>query len=159
MDQNVKKKVLRQITYGMYVMTAKEGDTVGAGTVNWLSQASFNPPLVMAAVKADSSVNAVVQKSGTFVVNVLAASQKQFAEDFFRTAKVDGNKLSGHPFKASAASGAPILDDAYCFFECKVTDRIARGDHTVYVGEVVEVGQQREDKPLVMWDTGWFYGG
>lgn len=159
MDQNVKKKVLRQITYGMYVMTAKAGGEVGAGTVNWLSQASFNPPLVMAAVKADSSVNAVLQKSGTFVINVLSASQKQLAEDFFRPSKVEGDKLSGHLFKAAATSGAPVLDEAYCFFECKVMDKVARGDHTVYVAEVVEVGQARDDKPLEMWQTGWFYGG
>ncbi|MSP78259.1 MAG: flavin reductase [Dehalococcoidia bacterium] len=158
MDPNIKKKVLRQITYGMYVMTAKEGDKVGAGTVNWLSQASFTPPLIMAAVKADSSVNEVLRTSGTFVVNVLSASQKQIAEDFFRPTKVEGAKLSGHAFKPGT-SGSPVLDEAYCAFECKVTDMIAKGDHTVYVAEVTEVHQKRDDKPLEMWDTGWFYGG
>ncbi|MSQ12818.1 MAG: flavin reductase [Dehalococcoidia bacterium] len=159
MDSNVKKKVLRQISYGMYVMTAKSGSEIGAGTVNWLSQASFNPPLIMAAVKADSSVNAVLQKSGTFAINVISASQKQLAEDFFRPTKVEGNKLSGHAFTAGGATGSPVLEEAYCHFECKVTDKIARGDHTVYVAEVTEVGQSRDEKPLEMWDTGWFYGG
>jgi len=158
MDANVKKQVLRQITYGMYVMTAKDSRKIAAGTVNWLSQASFAPPLIMAAVKADSSLKPVVESTGTFVINVLSASQKQFAEDFFRTAKVEDNKIQGHPFKPGT-SGAPVLDDAYAFMECKVTDKVDRGDHTVYVAEVTEVGQRRQDKPLEMWDTGWFYGG
>ncbi|MSQ11315.1 MAG: flavin reductase [Dehalococcoidia bacterium] len=158
MDKDVKKKVLRQITYGMYVMTAKAGEELASGTVNWLSQASFNPPLIMVAVKGDSSLQPAVAKAKTFTVNVLSASQKQVAEDFFRPLKVEGNKMSGHSFRPGA-NGAPVLDEAYCHIECKVTDTIARGDHTVYVAEVTEVGQARDDKPLEMWHTGWFYGG
>ena len=44
MDPDVKKKVLRQISYGMYVVSSAAGDAVSASTVNWLSQASFSPP-------------------------------------------------------------------------------------------------------------------
>ena len=44
MDPDVKKETLRQITYGMYIVTSMADDVVGADTVNWLSQASFDPP-------------------------------------------------------------------------------------------------------------------
>ena len=50
MDANVKKSVLRMIPYGMYVLTAKgKDDAVAAATVNWVTQASFQPPLISAS--------------------------------------------------------------------------------------------------------------
>ena len=158
MDQDVKKRALRQITYGMYVVSSAAEDVVSAGTVNWLSQASFNPPLIMMGVKNDSGLYEALKKSNSFAVNVLSAEQKQFAEDFFRPSAVDGDKVNGHPFKPGV-TGAPILDEVYTYFECKVTGSIDQGDHSVIVGEVIEVGARRDDKPLEMWDTGWFYGG
>ena len=158
MDQDVKKKVLRQISYGMYVVSSASDDVLSAGTVNWLSQASFAPPLVMVGVKKDSGLHDAVKKSNSFAVNVLSADQKQFAEDFFRPSTVEGNNVNGHPFKPGV-TGAPILDEVYSYFECKVTGSIEQGDHSVFVGEVIEVGARSDDKPLEMWDTGWFYGG
>lgn len=158
MDPDVKKKVLRQVTYGMYVVGSKAGDDISAGTVNWLSQASFSPPLIMMGVKTDSGLHEVVKKSNSFSVNVIAADQKQIAEDFFRPSKVEGNLVNGHAF-APGVTGAPILDEAYSYFECKVTGSIEQGDHSVFVGEVIEAEARRDDKPLEMWGTGWFYGG
>ena len=158
MDPDVKKKALRQITYGLYVMTSASGEEIATGTVNWLSQASFSPPLVMTAVKADSSLRAVLDKSKTFAVNVLSSSQKEMAEAFFRTGVMEGNKINGYAF-TRGSTGSPILDDSYSFFECRVTGEVAQGDHTVYVAEVVDVGYRGDEKALVMWDTGFFYGG
>ena len=159
MDPDVKKKVLRQITYGMYVVSSAADDVVSAGTVNWLSQAAFGPPLIMVGVKADSGLHEAVKKSNTFAVNVLSADQKQLAEDFFRPSKVEGNLVNGHPFTTGANTGAPILDEVYCYFECTVTGSIEQGDHSIFVGEVVDAQARQDEKPLEMWQTGWFYGG
>jgi flavin reductase (DIM6/NTAB) family NADH-FMN oxidoreductase RutF len=158
MDQDVKKKVLRQISYGMYVVGSTADGDSSAGTVNWLSQASFSPPLIMMGVKTDSGLHETVKKSNSFSVNVLSADQKQIAEDFFRPSKVEGNNINGHAF-AAGATGAPVLDEVYCYFECNVVGSVENGDHSVFVGEVVDAQERRDDKPMEMWDTGWFYGG
>jgi len=39
------------------------------------------------------------------------------------------------------------------------TDKVVLGDHTVFAAEVVDAGHRREDKPLEVWPTHWFYGG
>ena len=158
MKEEMKKKSLRQITYGMYIVTSLIDDVVGAGTVNWLSQSSFNPPLVMVAIRKESNLHEAVEKSGVFAVNFLSASQKDFAEDFFRPTSVDGSKINGHPFKLGI-TGSPILDEVYSFAECEVSGKLLIGDHTVFVGKTVEAQYRRNDKPLEMRDTGWFYGG
>lgn len=160
MDPEVKKKTLRLLTYGLYVLTATAGEEVAAGTVNWLSQASFTPPLVMVGVKADSRLHALIERSHRFAVNILAADQKDVASAFFRPSQVEGHRINGYPFEPGPETNAPLLLDLPAWFEARVTDAVKRGDHTVFVAEVVNAGLRRpEARPLVMWDTGWFYGG
>ncbi len=57
------------------------------------------------------------------------------------------------------STGSPLLVDLQAWFEARVTDVVPRGDHTVYVAEVVEVGLRSEAKPLELSDTDWSYGG
>ncbi len=160
MNPEIKKQVLRKITYGLYVLTASSGDEVAAGTVNWLSQASFEPPLIMVGIKKDSRLHAIVEQAGTFAVNILASGQKDVAAAFFRGANVEDGKINGYAFTRGEKSGAPILEVVPAWFEAKVVDAVKRGDHTVFVAEVINVGlRDAEAKPLVMWETGWFYGG
>jgi flavin reductase (DIM6/NTAB) family NADH-FMN oxidoreductase RutF len=160
MDPEIKKQTLRLLTYGLYLLTVADGDEVAAGTVNWLSQASFTPPLVMVGIKADSRVHALAEQSGTFAVNILAAGQKEVASAFFRPSQVEVGRINGYAFEPGPETGAPLLTDLPAWFEARVIDTVKGGDHTVFVAEVVNVGlRDAEAKPLVMWDTGWFYGG
>ena len=46
LDLAAKKTVLRQISYGLYAITAAHGGERGVFTANWLSQVSFEPPLL-----------------------------------------------------------------------------------------------------------------
>lgn len=159
MDEALKKNVLRKITYGLYVVTARAGDEWSAGTVNWLSQCSFAPPLVMIGVKRDSGLYAVARRTGTARVHVLAAGQKDLAADFFRPTQVEGDRLNGHPFVLDAA-GLPTLTEIPWHFTVAARDWVEHGDHSVLVAEVVDVGSNGDgEQPLVMRDTGWSYGG
>ena len=77
MDPNHKKIALRMIPYGLYVLAAETRDgRVSAATVNWVMQASFEPPLVAVGVKADSSAHQVIKESGGFALSVLGKGQQ-----------------------------------------------------------------------------------
>jgi flavin reductase (DIM6/NTAB) family NADH-FMN oxidoreductase RutF len=160
MDPQDKKLALRAINYGLYVLTATDGDDYGAGGVNWLSQASFEPPLVMVAVKADSGSCAIVSKTGSFAVNVLADDQLDIGKAFFRSTSVEGDAVNGHRFEPSPVTGNPLLVETPYWFEARVTDTVARGDHTVFVAEVVGAGVRDASRtPLLLRSTGMNYGG
>ncbi len=160
MDPQEKKVALRAITYGLYVMTAADGDAFAGGGVNWLTQVSFEPPLVAAGVKVDSGLDALIEKTGKFAVNVLADDQLDIAKAFFRSTAVEGDRINGHKFERGVATDAPILDEVPYWFECRVTDTVARGDHTVFVAEVVGAGVRDASKvPLNLRTTGMNYGG
>ncbi len=160
MDPQVRKQVLRMITYGLYVLTAKDEDDVAAGTMTWLSQASFNPPLIMVAIRGDSTVHTVVERAGRFAVSIVGEGQKDMAAAFFRPAEISDGTINGYAFEPGPETGAPLILDAPAWFEARVTDAVKRGDHTVFVAEVINAGVRNTDaRPLVLRDTGWSYGG
>ena len=166
MDANAKKTALRMIPYGLYVLTAESADAVAAATVNWVTQASFAPPLVAVGVKVDSHAHAVIKQSNAFALNVLGKGQQAMAFAFFKPAERQGNTISGEPFRAGS-TGSPILTNTPAYVECRLVGTVEKGDHSVFVGEVVDAGLKKdpEGRPddVTLWlkDLGdkIFYGG
>ncbi len=142
MDEQAKKAALLMIPYGLYVLSAKNGDALATGTVNWVTQASFKPPLVAMGVKKDSGLFAALKGSGTF----------------FRHVEPENGKLGVYAFHTGDSGGA-ILEDAPAWVEGAVTDIIERGDHAVVIGEVTHAGVNREAKVLTLEECGVQYGG
>ncbi len=114
----------------------------------------------MVGVKADSGSAALVESTGAFALNVLGADQFDVGKAFFRSTTVEGDMVNGHRFEPGPTTGAPLLIECAYWFEARVTDMVARGDHTVFVAEVVEAGVRDETVvPLLLRDTGMNYGG
>ncbi len=167
MDADVKKSTLRMIPYGIYVMTAKGSDgTIAAATVNWVTQTSFDPPLVVIGVKADSGLREVLNSSESFALNMLGKGAQGIAFGFFKPTDVEDGKLNGETYH-DGSTGAPILDAAPGAVECRVTEIVERGDHHIVIGEVVDAHQKgaiegRADEAILeMKELGEnvFYGG
>ena len=167
MDPNARKTTLRMIPYGLYVLTAAHADgRVAAGTVNWVTQASFEPPLVAVGVKADSHAHALIRDTNAFALNVLGKGQQALAYTFFKPAERQGQTISGEPFRRGT-TGAPILTNTPAFIECTLEATVEKGDHSLFVGRVVEVGLAKalegraDDATLWLKDLGEkvFYGG
>src|SRR5712692_6006131 len=153
MDQDAKKTALRMIPYGIYVLTADDGNgNVAGATVNWVTQSAFAPPLVVVGVKTDSGAYGIVKNTRNFTL--------------YKPAQFEGGKLSGQAVH-KGANGAPILDAALAAVECKVTSIVEQGDHHIVVAEVTEAHlpnpiQGRPDAAILeMKDLGdnVFYGG
>jgi flavin reductase (DIM6/NTAB) family NADH-FMN oxidoreductase RutF len=168
MDANAKKTALRMIPYGLYVLTAadKSGARVAAATVNWVTQVAFEPPLVVVGVKTDSHAHPLIKETKAFALNVLGKGQQAMAFTFFKPAELSGDTISGQPFRRGS-TGAPLLSNAPAFVECALETTVERGDHSIFVGRVVEAGVAKapdgrpDDATLWLRDLGdkVFYGG
>lgn len=160
MDSALKKQVLRQFTYGLYIMTAAADNAVAASTVTWLSQASFKPPRIMAAVRIDGGVHALVEQSGAFALHIVGQDQQDLAATFFKPAVVgDDRTLSGYAYEPGPVTGAPLMLDLPAWLEAQVIETMTGGDHTIFVADIVNVGlRDPELPPLTLRDTPWRYG-
>jgi flavin reductase (DIM6/NTAB) family NADH-FMN oxidoreductase RutF len=158
LDAAAKKTLLRKIPHGLFVCGLAEGQEVNGFTASWVTQGSFEPPLVVVAVRADSTSNGMIQRTGCFSLNVLAANQKDLAAVFFKPQKGVGGRFEAAPFHLGAL-GLPVLDDALGAVECAVVGQVAHGDHTVFVAEVKSAVLHRDGPALELSATGWQYGG
>jgi flavin reductase (DIM6/NTAB) family NADH-FMN oxidoreductase RutF len=159
MDATVKRKALRMISNGMYVITSRSEDRVGAATVTWVSQASFKPPLIMAAIRTDSNVFECLSQSGVAALHMLGAHQQDIARRFLSTTEAGQGTINGEPF-TNGTTSAPVLPSVPAYVECRVQKIIDNhGDHAVVIMEVVDAGFREEVRPLTIAESPWEYGG
>ena len=159
MDNALKKTVLRMFTYGLYAVTAKHGADISMMTANWLTQCSFEPPLLMLAVEVDSHSRQVIESSGAFAINLYESGQRELAGSL-------GRAFGKHPEKMDAVTGlpgprtgSPVLASAMAWVECQIISSLPAGDHILFVAEVIEVGLNREGAPLTLKEAGFKYAG
>jgi flavin reductase (DIM6/NTAB) family NADH-FMN oxidoreductase RutF len=159
MDLKKKQKALQQVSNGMYVMTSRFGSQYGAATITWLTQISFKPPLLLAAVRPDSNVFECLSQSRHVVVHILAANQVDVARKFLSPTKVKDGLMNGEPFSEENAV-APVLVNVLSYIEARVAQIIdAGGDHQLVVMEALNAEHHNDFKPLLVADSPWKYGG
>lgn len=160
MDAEAKKIVLRQIPYGLYAVTTHRGEEVNGMLANFLSQCSFDPPLVMVSVENDSRTLAFIREARNFGVNLLNAGQRELAGGLGKATKRNPglDKLASVIYHVSAL-GNPILDDALGFFECRVLSETPAGDSVVFIGEVIDAQSLNQGEVLTMKEAGFKHAG
>src|SRR5579872_1523841 len=143
MDPNTKKQVLRTFTYGLYAVSCVDEGEANIFTANWLTQVSFEPPLLALSVENDSKSLPMIQRSRKFTVNVLRSGQRDLAGKLGKSAVQHPAKLDGIEYEAGA-NGCPILREALAWVACEVRHTVEAGDSTVIVAEVIDVGMVGE---------------
>lgn len=158
LNEEAKKKVLRQIPYGLYVIGVKDADTHHAFTGSWFSQCSMKPPRVMLGVRHGTHSLEMIRSGKVFSVNFLSKNDRKILEQFFKPTPSSGNRFGELNFELKK-TGTPILDAAIAYLECEVKEIYEAGDHSIVIGEVVASEVIKEESPLIMSDTPWHYGG
>ena len=158
LDADAKKVLLRKIPHGLFVCGVREGDEVNGFTASWVTQGSFEPPLVVMGVRADSTSHGIIERTGRFSLNMLKADQKDLAAVFFKPQKGLGGRFEAAPFHEGPL-GLPLLDGVVGGVECELVGQVKHGDHTVFVGEVKSATLLEDGEALTMASTGWNYGG
>src|SRR6266571_3271033 len=118
------------IPYGLYVVGVADGATVAAFTANFLSQCSFEPPLLMLGINREGRAHPVLEKGRVFSVNLLASDQKDVAASFFKSPEAKDSRFGEFAFERGR-TGAPLLLVAPASVECKVIGIYPLGDHSV----------------------------
>ena len=159
LDVPTRRGILGRIPYGLYILTTLNGHEPHAGTVSWVSQVSFQPPLLLMAVRLDSFLRTCLEQSGVYALHLLDAAQQEMASRFFRRVESTPEQMGGYRYR-SGVTGAPVLLDAPAYVEGTARTVDSPGDHALVIGNIVDGALQREGfTPLRLAQTPWSYGG
>lgn len=155
-DRSTMRSVLGHFPTGVVIVTATvDSDPVGMTLQSFLSL-SIDPPLVLLSVAATSTSWPRIADARHFVVNVLTEHQSGLARQF---AKSGVDKFDGVSYTTDAHSGAPHLDGAAAWINCRTEAEYDGGDHTIVVANVLGAQVSPHDHhataPLVFHRSGF----
>jgi flavin reductase (DIM6/NTAB) family NADH-FMN oxidoreductase RutF len=131
------------------VTTASAGELYGM-TVSSFASLSLNPPLVLICIDKSVPSHDIIRDAGRFVVNILEERQEHLSRRFANTATDKFKGVAWH----SGQLGLPVLDNTLAAIECRLRNALDGGDHTIFVGEVVDA-EVREGAPLLYYRRGY----
>lgn len=146
----------RKIVHGVYVISTRHEDRINAMTAAWVARASFDPPLVTISVGKTRFTHDMIKGSGVFAVNVLSPDVISTARHFGLKSGRKTDKFEGVDYFTSV-TGSPILKDCVAWMDCKVATVCDAGDHTLFIGEVLDGGVLREGAATLIYDKETFY--
>jgi flavin reductase (DIM6/NTAB) family NADH-FMN oxidoreductase RutF len=144
------------MTYGIYVLTTHHGEEINGMIASWVSQISYDPPLLSVAVHPNRYSHHLIQKSGSFALHLLHRDQTDFLTRF-----------KGPDPKAKFAAtewvrgktGSPILKQCLGYVDCVLREHYAPGNHSLFIGEIVDGQLFSHEDPLSTLDYEGAYVG
>lgn len=157
-DSDPASDALGAVVYGLAVVGSVSADGEPNGmTANWMSQVSFDPRLFAVAIQDDAHTRSNIDATGVFTISVLPEGSKDLSLKFTAKSTSGEGRLEGEPV-TTHATGAPVLEAATAWIECRVVNQIHPGDHVIYVGEVIG-GDMGNGISTTLRDTGMSYSG
>jgi 3-hydroxy-9,10-secoandrosta-1,3,5(10)-triene-9,17-dione monooxygenase reductase component len=142
------RQALGHFCTGITVVTgmAENGEPAGFACQSFAAL-SLDPPLVLFCPSRESRTWPVIQRSGRFCVNVLAHGQRELSAVFGRRGT---DKFAGTAWTRSPG-GAPLLPGVLTWVDCEIEDVHPAGDHLIVLGRVTELGEHRDERPLLFY--------
>jgi len=140
---------------GVTIVTTRFGDELHGMTANAVTAVSLEPPLVLVCVDKSADSHDIIDASGVFALSILSRDQGPLSRRFAVKEGAPAHGLEGVPHH-SRATGAPVLDGCLAYLDCRIVGRYPGGDHTIFVGEVVDAGRLDGGEPLVFFEGRYF---
>lgn len=152
MDPIEFRRIMGHFASGVAVVTTRQPNGAPCGlTVNAFCSVSLAPTLVLVCVERGADSHDCIHHAGVFAVNVLSEQSEGTSRRF--AAFEVSRKFEGIAYRPEV-TGAPVLEEALAWLDCRVTDAHVVGDHTVFIGEVL-AADAREGGPLVYYRGGY----
>jgi flavin reductase (DIM6/NTAB) family NADH-FMN oxidoreductase RutF len=153
MDQVQFRQTMGLFATGITIATTVLDKVPHGMTVNSFTSISLDPTLVLISIDNTKLMHTMLQQSKIFAISVLGESQEHLSRYFSSPTRPHGTGEFDAITSVVHVTGAPVLEGALAWFDCRVSQVTPAGDHTLYVGEVLAMGKGAPTKPLL------FYGG
>ena len=131
------KKVTRNFSYGLFVLTARDGEKDNGCIINTAIQAASEPLRVSIAVNKANYTHDMILKTGAFNLSFLSEESKfaTYQRFGFQSGR-NAEKLEGIPFRRSANGIAYLTEEVNAYLSGKVIQTIDLGSHTMFIADV-----------------------
>jgi len=135
---------------GLITTTGPYGNNIMAA--EWTHHVSYRPGLIAVCVRPGKATHENIKKTKEFGVNLCATGQTVISSIAGNTTGKEVDKIKvleelGFKFYKAKRIKAPMVEGAALNAECKLIKEIELGDHTMFVGEVIEVSAN-QGEPL-----------
>jgi flavin reductase (DIM6/NTAB) family NADH-FMN oxidoreductase RutF len=141
-------RALGRIASGVFVATMERNGTRDGMLATWVSQASFEPPMITLAVRNGRPTLAALSEGSNFVMNVLHKDNKDLFKNFAKPDMTSEERFSGLEVLPKNEHG-PVFSQAIAYLNCVVKKHLETGDHTIVSAEVVGGAILNEHEPMV----------
>ena len=153
-DQALFRSVVGHFASGVTVLTTRLDDQLHGMTVSAFCSVSLEPLLVLASIEKVTRMHALLWESKVYAVSILGAREEATSRFF-----ADDRRLAGVEFAPGSyqtgVTGCPILPQATAFLETRVRAVYEGGDHSLFLGEVVNVEVLSDEPPLIFYRGGY----
>ncbi|NLO76510.1 MAG: flavin reductase [Clostridia bacterium] len=130
-------KVFRNISYGVYIITAMDGERPTGCTANSAMQITSAPATIAISINHDNFTNGCIKKTKKFAISILAETSAPLLIGTFgfKSGK-DTDKFTDVTYEMR--EDLPVIQDSCGYIVCKVIDQMETATHTVFLGEVID---------------------
>lgn len=139
-------KALLKLTYGLYILTAKDGEKDNGCVVNTVGQVTYNPNKIQVAVNKNNLTHDMILNTGEFNVSVLTENSKfeTYKHWGFRSGR-DCDKTENIEFSRSENGLIYLTEECNAFISAKVCSSVDLGSHTLFIADVTEMQVLNDD--------------
>jgi len=148
-DSKLQRRIMGRFATGVTVVTTAGKGGLGGLTANAVTSLSLDPPLVLVAVDKKAGSHAEIKANGCYAMNILASDQEELSKRFATPGPKDYSDLKWH----AGVTGAPILEGAVGYVDCRLREILPGGDHDIFIGEIV-AGDARDDALPLLYFSG-----
>ena len=149
MNGELDRRAFRDLSYGLYIITSRDGERLNGQVVNTVIQVTSDPPRVAVIINKKNLTHEFISRSRVFGVSVLDDTATMiFIGPFgFRSGR-EMNKFEKVGFKIGITGSPLVLDHTLSLLEVRVFEQIDLGTHTIFIGDVVNSEVIKSGKPL-----------
>lgn len=132
-------KAMFNLSYGLFILTAKDGEKDNGCIVNTVGQVTSQPNKISLTVNKANYTHDMILKTKEFNVSVLAENSKfeTYRHWGFQSGR-NTDKLESISFKRSANGLVYIADETNAFLSAKVVSTLDLGTHTLFIADVTD---------------------
>lgn len=135
------RKAMYNLTYGLFILTAKEGDKDNGCIVNTVAQVTTEPNRITVAVNKNNYTHDMIVRTGEFNVSILTTGSKfdTYKHWGFQSG-ADTDKLESIEYLRAENGIVYIAKECNAFISAKVVSTIDLGTHTLFIADVTDAG-------------------